>query len=162
MYKQKILVLTLSALLAALAACSRDAAPPAAAAKGPGPSPGVIPVPREFNGGTGYFAINGATKVRYSGGAGAQEAANYFVEQARANPELGLATPAEEGPSSKGISFEITASDASLADEGYTLKVTADGAHVAARTPAGLFYGAVTLWQLLTVFPPQSGVAQIR
>ena len=115
MYKQKILVLTLSALLAALAACSRDAAPPAAAAKGPGPSPGVIPVPREFNGGTGYFAINGATKVRYSGGAGAQEAANYFVEQARANPELGLATPAEEGPSSKGISFEITAGDASLA-----------------------------------------------
>ena len=162
MYKQKILVLTLSALLAALAACSRDAAPPAAAAKGPGPSPGVIPVPREFNGGTGYFAINGATKVRYSGGAGAQEAANYFVEQARANPELGLATPAEEGPSSKGISFEITAGDASLSDEGYTLKVTADGAHVAARTPAGLFYGAVTLWQLLTVFPPQSGVAQIR
>ena len=42
------------------------------------------------------------------------------------------------------------------------LVVSPDGARVTARTSTGLFYGAVTLWQLLTVFPPQSGVAQIR
>ena len=162
MYKQKLLLLTLSAVVAALAGCSRDAAPPASAAKGPGPSPSVIPVPREFNGGKGYFAVSGATRVRYSGGAGAPEAANYFVEQAKANPELGLGGATEGSATSKGISFEITPDDQSLSDEGYTLKVTEDGAHVAARTPAGLFYGAVTLWQLLTVFPAQSGVAQIR
>jgi hexosaminidase len=162
MYKQKLLLLTLSAVVAALAGCSRDAAPPASAAKGPGPSPSVIPVPREFNGGKGYFAVSGATRVRYSGGAGAPEAANYFVEQAKANPELGLGGATEGSATSKGVFFEITPNDQSLSDEGYTLKVTEDGAHVAARTPAGLFYGAVTLWQLLTVFPAQSGVAQIR
>jgi hexosaminidase len=122
----------------------------------------VIPVPREFNGGKGYFAVSGATRVRYSGGAGAPEAANYFVEQAKANPELGLGGATEGSATSKGVFFEITPNDQSLSDEGYTLKVTEDGAHVAARTPAGLFYGAVTLWQLLTVFPAQSGVAQIR
>ena len=135
MYKQKLLLLTLSAVVAALAGCSRDAAPPASAAKGPGPSPSVIPVPREFNGGKGYFAVSGATRVRYSGGAGAPEAANYFVEQAKANPELGLGGATEGSATSKGVFFEITPNDQSLSDEGYTLKVTEDGAHVAARNP---------------------------
>ena len=160
MNKQRFLAFTVSAVLVALAGCSRDAAQAPTGAKGP--PPGVIPVPREFNGGKGYFAINATTTVRYRGGAGAMEAANYFVEQAKHNPEIVLAAPREGEPAAKGISFEITANDQSLADEAYALTVSPDGARVIARTPAGLFYGSVTLWQLLTVFPPQGGVAQIR
>jgi len=162
MKQQRLLAFTLAAVLAALAACSRDASHAPTSAKDPGPSPGVIPVPREFSGGNGYFAINATTRVTYRGGAGAMEAANYFVEQAKRNPEIVLAAPGEAEPASKGIFFEITPNDQALAEEGYTLAVTPDGARVIARTPTGLFYGAVTLWQLLTVFPPQGGVAQIR
>ena len=159
---RRIAVIALSALFTVLAACSRDAGPQPGAAQGPGPSPAIIPVPREFSGGNGWFAVNAATRVRYSGGAGAAEAANYFIEQAKLNPEIVLAAASEGAGASKGISFEITPSDQSLADEGYALAVSPDGARVTARTPTGLFYGAVTLWQLLTVYPPQSGVAQIR
>ena len=92
-----IAVITLSALLTVLAACSRDAAP-SAAAQGPGPSPAIIPVPREFAGGNGWFAVNASTKVHYSGGAGAAEAASYFIEQAKQNPEIELAAPARVQP----------------------------------------------------------------
>ena len=35
-------------------------------------------------------------------------------------------------------------------DEAYTLDITPQGAKLTARAPAGLFYGAVTLWQLAT------------
>jgi hexosaminidase len=159
---RRIPVFALSALLAFLAACSGESAKAPKAGQGPGPSPGVIPVPREFNGGAGFFAVNAATRVHYSGGAGAAEAASYFIEQAKQNPEIALAAATEGKAGPKGISFEITPADQSLEDEGYALVITVDGAHVTARTPAGLFYGAVTLWELLTVFPPQSGVAQIR
>jgi hexosaminidase len=160
--RKRFAVITLSALFTVLAACSRDAGPKAGAAQGSGPSPGVIPVPREVSAGDGWFAVNAATKVHYSGGAGAAEGANYFIEQAKHNPEIVLAAPSESAAAPKAISFEIKPADQSLQDEGYTLLVSPDGARVTARTPAGLFYGAVTLWQLFTEFPPQSGVAQIR
>jgi hexosaminidase len=38
-----------------------------------------------------------------------------------------------------------------VVDQGYRLGVTADGVEIAARTPAGVFYGAVTLLQLLPI-----------
>jgi hexosaminidase len=40
--------------------------------------------------------------------------------------------------------------DSDLGPEGYTLDVTPTGVRIAAPTDAGLFYGAVTLWQLMT------------
>ena len=92
---KRFAAITLSALFTVLAACSRDAGPQPGAAQGPGPSPAIIPVPREFSGGNGWFAVNAATRVRYSGGAGAAEAANYFIEQAKHNPEIVLAAASE-------------------------------------------------------------------
>ena len=103
MRQQRILTITLSVVLAALAACSPDAAQAPGQAKDPGPSPGVIPVPREFSGGNGYFAVNATTRVTYRGGAGAMEAAGYFVEQAKHNPEIVVAPPRESEPASNGI-----------------------------------------------------------
>ena len=162
MMNRRIAAIALSALLTFLAACSGESAQTPRAAQGPGPSPGVIPVPREFNGGNGWFAVNAATKVHYSGGTGAAEAAAYFIERAKQNPEIAFAAASEGEAGSKAIAFVITPADQSLEDEGYSLLVSVDGARVTARTPAGLFYGAVSLWELLTIFPPQSGVAQFR
>ena len=161
MNKKSFAIALVSSLLV-LAACSKNESARPAAAQPAGPPPAVIPVPRDFSGGNGWFAVNAATKVHHSGGAGAAEAANYFIAQAAKNPEIVLAVAREGAAASKGISFEITPADQSMGEEAYALTVTPEGARVTARTPAGAFYGAVTLWQLLTVFPPQSGVAQIR
>jgi hexosaminidase len=42
--------------------------------------------------------------------------------------------------------------------EGYSLVVSPDGVRITAHTPAGLFYGAVTLWQLTTAYPQLGGL----
>lgn len=47
------------------------------------------------------------------------------------------------------ITLRIEDAPADLGEEGYTLKVTAGGVAISARTPAGLFYGIQTLRQLL-------------
>ncbi|HEY8615955.1 family 20 glycosylhydrolase [Phenylobacterium sp.] len=46
--------------------------------------------------------------------------------------------------------------------EGYRLEVTPDGARVVAGTDAGLFYGAMTLWQLMTAQPGAATIPAMR
>jgi hexosaminidase len=150
----------LAGVFAALTACGSGGGDRAPAAR-PSPSPFVIPVPREFTAGTGAFRVSAATPVIHSGGAGAAEAARYFAQLARKNPEITVRTPREDDSASDAISFVIAAADESFAAEGYSLSAKPDGVVVKARTPAGLFYGAVTLWQMLTVAPLQGGVGQI-
>ncbi len=48
-----------------------------------------------------------------------------------------------------------------LGDEGYRIKVGKQQVRVSADTPAGLFYGSVTLWQLLTPDAPHSTAADL-
>ena len=96
----------------------------------------------------------------YSGGAGAAEAAQYFDQLAQQDPQLTVRRPREDDAESNAISFSIV-SDESFGPEAYSLVAKPDGVSVKARTPAGLFYGAVTLWQLLTVSTPQGGIGQI-
>jgi hexosaminidase len=45
--------------------------------------------------------------------------------------------------------------------EAYSLEVTPEGVDIRASDPRGLFYGAVTLWQLATADGAQSGPAEI-
>jgi hexosaminidase len=50
------------------------------------------------------------------------------------------------------ITFELDPHESVVEDDGYRIEVSARGIRVAARSPAGIFFGGVTLWQLLT--PP--------
>ncbi|MHB8815214.1 MAG: family 20 glycosylhydrolase [Steroidobacteraceae bacterium] len=50
------------------------------------------------------------------------------------------------------ITFEVDPHASVVGDAGYRIVVGAQGIRVTARSPRGAFYGAVTLWQLLT--PP--------
>ena len=149
-------------MLAACGAGSSDAPKSATKSAVPeGPPPLVIPVPRTFAGGNGDFRVDAATAVTYSGGAGAQQAANFLVEHLQGNPEVFVKAPREDDSASGAISFALAASDQSFEPEGYDLKVEPKGIRVTARTPAGLLYGAVTLWQLMTIYPTQGGVAVV-
>jgi hexosaminidase len=50
------------------------------------------------------------------------------------------------------ITFDVDPHASVVGDTGYRIVVGVEGIRVVARSPAGAFYGGVTLWQLLT--PP--------
>jgi len=151
--------LAVATLFAALTACSQQQ-PKSSARQAQVKSPLVIPVPREFTAGTGVFRVDAATPLIHSGGAGAAEAARYFDELAQQDPKLTVRRPREDDSESKAISFQLV-NDESYGPEAYSLLVNPDGATVKARTPAGLLYGGITLWQLLTLVQPQGGIGQV-
>ena len=62
---------------------------------------------------------------------------------------VGTTTAADAPPA---IAFDVDAHASVVGDTGYRIEVDAHGIRVIARSPGGAFYGAVTLWQLLT--PP--------
>ncbi len=63
--------------------------------------------------------------------------------------KLDIATAAEAHPA---ITFEVDPEASVVGDSGYRIVVGAQQIQVIARSPGGVFYGGVTLWQLLT--PP--------
>jgi len=150
------------ALVSLLAAgCSPEPAKAPAGTKAAAPTPLVIPVPRETTRQEGKFEVSGATEVVYSGGDGAAQAASFLVQQLRANPDIGVTGPKPDEPGSGSIAFVLAPDDNTFEAEGYSLTITSKGVTIKSRTPAGSFYGAVTLWQLLTLRPPQGGVVEL-
>ncbi len=144
------MLITAVAWAALLAACAKSPAP-ARPTQGAEISVPVIPAPRMARSAPGTFHFDLDTRIVYSGAEGAQ-AANYFVELARRLPAYKLA--AKEGqPGSKTVSFALEAVKAgaqSVAPGSYSLRIAPDSITVRARDAQGLFYGGVTLWQLLT------------
>jgi hexosaminidase len=120
------------------------------------PHLGLIPAPLHSTGAIGTFRVAATTPVLYSGGEGASGAARYFVELIKQQrPDLAFRPAREDSPESGSIGFVLAASEDSFGKEGYSLSVTPKGVTITARTPTGLFYGAVTLWQLITADPMQ-------
>ena len=62
------------------------------------------------------------------------------------------ASMADTADAPPAITFDVDPQASVVGDTGYRLEVGAHGIRVIARSPAGAFYGGVTLWQLLT--PP--------
>jgi hexosaminidase len=144
----RIVSLVASAL--ALYACAPgrkgDAARPSA--------PPMIPAPAEATLSNGSFSLSAATPVVAKGDA--TETASYFVDLVRRTrgPALQIA---DDG--ARAIHFDLV--DTPLREEGYTLEVTADSVHVRANDARGLFYGAVSLWQLITPAHGEPGESKI-
>jgi len=161
MNKNLLATLTASALVSLLVGCGGQAPAQTKVAKPAGRTPLVIPVPREFAGGEGTFRAAANTEVVYTGGVGASQTASWFIEHLKGDPQLYL-QPAREQTSAGGrISFVID-SALEFGPEEYSLVIKPEGIRVSARGSAGLFYGAVTLWQLFTVSPHQGGVAVVN
>jgi hexosaminidase len=90
---------------------------------------------------------SGAAVRTPAGDAGAVWAASYLREMALRSRGLILA----QSGAGRAARIEFTREGApDLGPEGYTLEVGDGRAVVGARTDAGLFYGAVTLWRLMT------------
>lgn len=132
---------------------------PAAPAKAiPVPNLGLIPMPREVVGDTGIFQLAANTDVVYSGGEGAASAAAYFVGLATGQKLVALSKPKEGTAGSGDIGFVLGGDPNTHGPEGYSLAIKSSGITITAPTAEGLFYGAVTLWQIITA-KPLSGVS---
>ena len=109
------------------------------------------------------MAITLAGMIREQDRAEASWIASYLSDLLRRTAGLNIAfLPQEKGAApSPGITLMLSPEQSSelsvQAKESYDLDVSPGGIVIRARTTAGLFYGAVTLWQLLTQTPDCRG-----
>ena len=132
----------ISCRLALILAAAFCAAMPAAAQQ----LPRLLPVPAEMTPAAGRFALTASTAlVVPAGDAGARTAADRLAELLRFSRGLALRTAATSPR--PAIRFVRAATGKA---ESYALEIGANGATITAGDDAGLLYGAVTLWQVLT------------
>ncbi len=112
--------------------------------------PALIPLPAQLERGEGSLRVDaGMPVVVEPGDAGARATADYFADLVQRT--RGLALPVREAAASgPSIRLQRDPHAPVTQAEGYTLDIDAQGVRIRARDQAGLFYGAVTLWQLLT------------
>jgi len=139
---------------AALAGCTKHAAPEAAEAVA---RPALIPAPAELLPREGSFRFDASTPVIAQGEA-AQRVAAHFGGWVEKTNGIAPATGAS-AQAGNGIVFAIDHRAFPGAPEGYVLEVSPEGVRVASTDERGLFYGAVTLWQLLS--SAQGGAVRI-
>jgi len=126
----------------------------AIATPAPPAAPLLLPAPSHIRlASSGIVAIVAGARVALRGAdrAQAQPIVDRFIELLATTRGLQLqaAAVADAHPA---IIFEVDPRASVAADGGYRIVSGARGVRVIARSPAGLFYGSVTLWQLLT--PP--------
>jgi hexosaminidase len=111
----------------------------------------LIPLPATVERAPGHFAFHrGLPIVVRSGNALALGAARYF-QQLVADLHLDLRVDGVEadGAIAFVIDPNLTVRD-DASDESYELSVSPRRIRVSARSPRGLFYGGITLWQLIS------------
>jgi hexosaminidase len=120
---------------------------------------GVIPLPAEIVPGTGYFAVDAGTRLRVApGDRDADDAARYLVALWTRTNDLTVPVTIATLAAGSGANTIAFRHQNGFAPEGYGIDVTPQRITVSASSAAGLFYGAVTLWQLL---PPGTDAGRI-
>src|SRR5512138_397477 len=146
MHRKPILITLICCALAVLAnGCGKPDADASASAS----SLTIIPAPREVVPDSGQFAVTDATRVIFEG-ATAEPVARYFVDLLQRTGGPALQTEAASSAPEGGIRFQLAAGESAMPEEAYTLAISSGGVAVRAADARGLFYGAVTLWQLMT------------
>ncbi|WP_116810789.1 family 20 glycosylhydrolase [Steroidobacter cummioxidans] len=151
--KRRILTLICCTFVAAVAGCSKPVSDSPATAATTLPV-SIIPAPRELTRAAGQFAVTTSTPVVFENGSPAEATARYFIDLMQRT--RGMALTARNSDASGAISFKLLADEGTPDDEGYSLDASPRGITVSARSPRGLFYGAVSLWQLLTAEAPSA------
>ncbi|MDB5416916.1 MAG: beta-N-acetylhexosaminidase [Phenylobacterium sp.] len=123
----------------------------APAAAQPAATVNVIPAPLSVAAVPGDAApvrlANGAVILVPAGDAEALRTARYLSDLTRRTRGLNL--PVWVGGHPSAVAITLARSPA-LQGEAYSLEVSSAGVRITAGADAGLFYGAVTLWQLIT------------
>lgn len=113
----------------------------------------IIPAPREVTRMQGGFTITPATRI-VAAGADGESVARYFIDLLQRTRGIALSSDESASAAAKNvIEFQIQAGESDAGPEGYSLVVSPQRVVISASGSPGLFYGAVTLWQLLTDAP---------
>ncbi|TAL72246.1 MAG: beta-hexosaminidase [Rhodanobacter sp.] len=132
--------LAFAMVMSPLAAHAADAAAPA-----------LIPLPAQITPQSGQLTVDAHTPVILGDASAAtKQTANYFINLLNRTRALHLRLTAKATPNPPAITFERDPQAPVAQAQGYALAVTPQGIRVSARDDAGVFYGAVTLYQLLT------------
>jgi len=111
-------------------------------------APDITPAPAEWRAEAGHFTLTTDTVIYLRTPTPETEAAaRYLSDQIHA--ATGLRLPLSDRPAAHSIILSLSTQSA-LPPEGYSLHIAPDSLHIEARDSAGLFYGAVSLWQLTT------------
>lgn len=142
-----------AACLAALAGCDGSGQAAAESARQ------IIPAPASLELANGSFEIGDGTRVWAGDDPAAIAVARYFIDLvARTRGiRLELATARD---ANVGIRLALAAKAAAVR-ESYELTVSSEGVEITASEAPGLFYGVVTLWQLVTADGADMGSATV-
>ena len=111
----------------------------------------LIPAPAQGERRHGRFEVGPHTPISVPAGDNAAlRSAHYLAELLRRTRGLTLAVRTEASPSPGSIRLQHDAGSPVTQKEGYALDVDNAGLRIRARDDAGLFYGAVSAWQLMT------------
>ena len=113
----------------------------------------IIPRPVSVLPGNGRFSVDASTRVIAAEGAG--EVASQFTQLLARTTPLQLKADSS-GPAKGAIQFRIRKDKAAASPEAYALSINGDGVVIEAGDARGLFYGAMSLWQLLAAAPSAS------
>ncbi len=138
-FRLGVLIAGFAAACLGLAACERPATKTEVAQ-----APALIPAPAKLVSHDGGYTLTSASGITASDEASAR-VARYFSGLVERTHKLAL----KPSPGADGAIVFVIDKAAPEGSESYTLRVTDRGVRVAARDERGLFYGAVTLWQLL-------------
>ena len=127
----------------------------------------VIPAPAQVTAGRGTFAVRARTRVLIPLDPAAATSAQYFVDLVRSSHAgwLEVIAGGVARVPERAIAFRIEPSLAGAGPESYRIVVSTQRIVVAAGEARGLFYGAVTLWQLCSAAEPTSagtGAAAVK
>ena len=139
---KRVVSMALVALLAVVSSSAMAAARTAPA------EPALIPAPASMQLRAGSFLVGPATQIRVLDPQ-ARIAAGQFADFAARTHGLQLAVQEAKSLHEGAIHFRIDPKATGANPESYTLDADPQRIVVSARDPRGLFYGAVTLWQLL-------------
>lgn len=112
--------------------------------------PSLIPQPAQFDAAEGNFSVGPAIPIVVADKTAASlRTAQWLAALTERTRGLKLAVH-QRAAGAGAIVLQLDGSLAPGHDEAYVLDVTPQGIRLTARTDAGLFRGATTLWQLLT------------